>query len=439
MIHISKIKTYISKNEFARHVFTLMSGTGLAQAIAVLASPIITRLFAPEDFGVLASYTALVGIFSALICGRYEFAIVLPKKDKDAVNIVYLCLGILFCVSFLILLGVLLAGEWITAFLKTPELSRWLWLLPPSLLLIGLYQTLNYWTLRQKGFKNMASSRVAGASFTTIIQISFGFLTNTGASSLLMGYILGSMASCLVLMAGKIKDFIGYFIESVNFSKIIQMARKYKQFPAYGILPSLLDNLTLAMPVLFFTKFFDSAITGYYSLGMRMIQLPVSLIGVSISQVFHQKIASAQAATGEISYYVEQIFQKLVLIVIPFLGVMLSAPFWFKIVFGPQWTVAGQYAMILAPGVALRFTVSPISVVFGVRNRQELAAAWKVISMVSTAFFLGISLLFADPEYSLFFLVINDIFIYSLYLYLIFKISGASIKRALFTFVLRAR
>ena len=283
----------------------------------------------------------------------------------------------------------------------------------------------------------MASSRVASASSSIITKIGLGIFTNAGPGDLLGANIFGSSISMLVLMVGALKGRVAYFLEYFSRAKIIQMARAYRKFPIYGLWPSLLDNVTLAMPVLFFTKFFDSVITGYYSLGMRIIQLPSSLLSTSISQVFHQKIANAQAATGEISYYVEQVFQKLVLIAIPFLAVMLSAPLWFTLVFGQQWTVAGQYAMILAPGVALRFTVSPISVVFGVRNRQELAAVWKVISLVSTAFFLGVSLLFADPEYSLYFLVINDIFIYSLYLYLIFRISSASIKRALFTAVLR--
>ena len=202
MILVSQIKTYITKSEFARHVFTLMSGTGLAQVIAVLASPVVTRLFTPEDFGILASYTVLVGIFSAIVCGRYEFAIVLPKKDRDAVNIVYLCLGILFCMSFLILLGVLFARRWIAFFLKTPELAQWLWLLPLSLLLVGLYQTFSYWTLRRKGFRNMAFSKVAGASSNAITSISFGFFTNLGASGLLGANIFGSFISMLVLMAG---------------------------------------------------------------------------------------------------------------------------------------------------------------------------------------------------------------------------------------------
>ena len=392
MLLLSQIKTYISKSEFARHVLTLMSGTGLAQVIAVLASPVITRLFTPEDFGILASYTAIVGIFSALICGRYEFAIVLPKKDKDAANIVYLCLGIIFCASLIILAGVLFGRQWISLYLKTPALSLWLWLLPVSSLLVGVNQTLGYWNLRKKGFRNMAFSRISNASSNALTSIGLGIFTNLGASGLLTGHILGSVASCLVLMAGALKGRVVYFVEHFSRIKLIQMAKVYKQFPVYGTWPSLLNNLTLVMPVLFFTKFFDSAITGYYSLGMRIIQLPVSLIGASISKVFHQKIASAQAETGEISYYVEQVFQKLVLIAIPFLLVMLSAPFWFGIVFGQQWAIAGQYAMILAPGVALKFVVSPISVAIGVRNRQDLSAVWKVISVISTAFFLGISL-----------------------------------------------
>ena len=283
----------------------------------------------------------------------------------------------------------------------------------------------------------MALSRIARASTAVTTKIALGFFTNFGPIGLLAGDVLAALISLLTLMTVTLKSHVGYFIDYFDHLKIIQMAKQYKKFFIYGTWPSLFDNLTLAIPVLFFTKFFDITITGYYSLVMQIIQIPSSLISTSISQVFHQEIANAQATNREISYHVEQVFQKLVFIAIPFLALMLSAPFWFKIVFGSQWIIAGQYAMIMAPGVALQFTVSPISVVFGVRNRQELSAVWKVISLISTAFFLGISLHFADPKYSLYFLVINNIFIYSLYLYLIFRISSASIKRALFTFSLR--
>ena len=75
------------KSEFSRNVLTLMTGTTIAQAIPIAISPILTRLYTPEDFGVVGLFGAISGIFGAIATGKYELAIMLPKKDEDAINI----------------------------------------------------------------------------------------------------------------------------------------------------------------------------------------------------------------------------------------------------------------------------------------------------------------------------------------------------------------
>ena len=92
------------KSEFARNVLTLMTGTTIAQAIPIAISPILTRIYTPEDFGIFALYMSMASILSVVATGRYELAIMLPKKDEDAINIVALSLIISFLVSFIALL-----------------------------------------------------------------------------------------------------------------------------------------------------------------------------------------------------------------------------------------------------------------------------------------------------------------------------------------------
>ena len=72
------------KSEFGRNVLTLMTGTTIAQAIPIAISPILTRIYTPEDFGVFALYISISTIFAVIVTGRYELAIMLPKKNKDA-------------------------------------------------------------------------------------------------------------------------------------------------------------------------------------------------------------------------------------------------------------------------------------------------------------------------------------------------------------------
>ena len=82
-----KISSLIPKEEFSKNVLTLVSGTAIAQIIPIAISPVLTRIYTPEEFGIYAIFTSIVIIFSVISNGRYELAIVLPEKDEDAINI----------------------------------------------------------------------------------------------------------------------------------------------------------------------------------------------------------------------------------------------------------------------------------------------------------------------------------------------------------------
>ena len=150
---INKLKP---KSEFNRNVLTLMTGTTIAQAIPIAISPILTRIYTPEDFGMFALYMSIASIIAIVATGRYELAIMLPKKDEDAINIVALSIIISFFVSFISLLIVFIFNTQITNILGNPEISIWLYFIPLTVLLTGIYQSFNYWSNRKKQYKRLA-------------------------------------------------------------------------------------------------------------------------------------------------------------------------------------------------------------------------------------------------------------------------------------------
>jgi len=163
---INKLKP---KSEFSRNVLTLMTGTTIAQAIPIAISPILTRIYTPEDFGVFALYMSIASIVAVVATGRYELAIMLPKKDEDALNIIALSMIIAFFVSFITFLIVFLFNAQITSLLGNPEISNWLYFIPITVLLTGIYQSFNYWSNRKKQYRRLATSRViqSGTTATT--------------------------------------------------------------------------------------------------------------------------------------------------------------------------------------------------------------------------------------------------------------------------------
>jgi O-antigen/teichoic acid export membrane protein len=186
------------KSEFSRNVLTLMTGTTIAQAIPIAISPILTRIYTPEDFGVFALYIAITVIVSVIATGRYELAITLPKKDEDAVNIVALSIIITFFVSVLSFLVVFFLNAKITHLLKNQEISSWLYLVPLTVFFTGIYQSFNYWSNRKKQYKRLSISRVAQSGVTGTSNLTMGFL-GFGSSGLILGGLIGQLLATTIL------------------------------------------------------------------------------------------------------------------------------------------------------------------------------------------------------------------------------------------------
>jgi len=104
-------KKFTIKSEFVRNVLTLTSGTALAQLIPLILAPFLSRIYDPEDFGRLALYLAIVQILGAISSGRYELAIMLPKKEKEGVQITLLSIVITIAVSLVSLIVVLFFSD----------------------------------------------------------------------------------------------------------------------------------------------------------------------------------------------------------------------------------------------------------------------------------------------------------------------------------------
>lgn len=422
---------YLTGKSFTANVLTLTTGTAVAQAITIVATPILVRIYTPKDFGLLAVLTTITGTVSIVASWRYETAIVLPDNDEDAVNLLVLCIMIALAMSGLSLLVIALFHQQITFGLREPELEPWLWTVPPSLLLLGLYQALSYWSTRKQDFNWLAISRVSQFTVAIVSQVAIGLLAKSGAIGLVSGQILGQFVGTAVLVGQIWRSHQAQLRKVVNWKGIKSQAQRFKKFPIYTSLPSLLDSLAVVMPVLFLTNVFGTTITGYFSLATRIINLPSSLISASVSQAILPKLALDKAQTGTTAPLVEKVLNRLLILALSLFIVMQFSPFLFKIVLGETWLIAGIYAKIMAAAVTIRFVVSPLSVVLIAYERQEILAYWQLAYMMSTALALSLSSFYSNPVVSLYFLVLNEVILYLIYLKLILKISQASFLKSI--------
>lgn len=370
------IKENLPKNAFVRAATKLAGGTIGAQALMILSAPVLTRLYTPEDFGLLAVYTSLLSISVVVASVRYELAIPLPKTDTEAANIVVLSLTMVLLMTVLSVIIVMSLGDKISVLLNTPGLASYFWILPVGVFLAGVYKVFNYWAVRTKNFTLIAKTTVSQALVTLGIQL-MGY--SLGGISLLLGQAGGRGAGSLKLgsTALKNKDFWSW-----NWCGVWHAAKRYKQFPLYSTWSSLLNVTGNQMPPLLFALLFSPNVAGWYLLTQRVLAMPVKLVSDAVSKVFLSN-ASEAWRDGSIGELIGKIHSKLVFIIVPVLCVFSSiSPDLFLLIFGENWKISGEIARWLAPWLALVFILSPFMVLFEVLECQRQGLFFQLTMML---------------------------------------------------------
>lgn len=347
-----------------------MTGTTIAQAIPIAISPILTRIYTPEDFGVFALYMSIASILSVVATGQYESAIMLPKKNEDAINIVLLSIIISFFVSFITLVIVFIFNVQITNLLGNAKISNWLYFIPITVLLTGMYQSFNYWSNRAKEYKRLSINSVIQSSTISGANLSMGF-GGFGSSGLILGNFLGQVISTFFL--GKIfllKERIK--LRTIKKLKMFALAKKYIDFLKFSTFSSLLNSLSFNLFSILLAKIFSVNILGFYSLIYRILTLPSTLIGNSISQVYFQESIRQKNIYGNNKNIFLATLKKLFII-----SSLIYIPMYFYIeelvtfVFGEKWKISGEIARILLPLMFIRFISSILSSTLTTYEKQK--------------------------------------------------------------------
>ena len=370
-----------------------MTGTAVAQAIPVAISPILTRIYTPEDFGVFALFLAISSILATIVNGRYELAIMLPKKDEDAINIFALGFIITCFITILLFFVVFVFNDYLTKLIGNKEISFWLYFIPLAVFFSGLYNVLNYFNNRKKRYKDLRNSTILKSIVLAIVQLGVGFL-KAGASGLISGSLLSNMFANMKLARNILKDKI--LISKIQKVKIVALAKKYKDFPKFSMLAGLLNSSSTNLNNIMIPTFYGLTTLGFYSLVERVLGMPSSLISSSIGQVFFQQASDEKKKTGSAYKIFKQTTLRLIFLGIPIFGILyFIVEDIFVVVFGEEWRIAGSYANILIPLFFVKFVVSPLTVMNQINFKNKLGMNWQFGLLI-----IYISILFISYDFS---------------------------------------
>ena len=358
---------------FVGDVLTLVGGTTIAQVVAGLASPVVTRLFGPEAFGTYAVFLSLAGIFGVIACMRYEFAIMLPRSDEEGGHVLWLCLLMVGAISLCTIPIVVILPNQISGLFNIPPLAQYLWLLPAFIFATGLFQALNFWNSRTRHFGRLSIAQVTRTFAITGTQIGTGVAGAVSGGGLILAALAGQFASSLILGLQIWRDDRLLLMRGLKFTGIRGSLWRYRNFPLIDTWSALLSTIASELPVLLLAVYFSNVVVGNYSLGMMILHFPIALIGAAVSQVFFSNAAAAAHEGQEaLARVVESTVVRLAAIgLAPFLILFLIGQEAFMLIFGARWGEAGVYVQILTPWIFAVFFTTPISTLYSVLERQR--------------------------------------------------------------------
>lgn len=392
-----------------------MSGTALGQIIVFLSSPILTRLYSPEDFGVLNLYTSILSFLLVLCSLRYEMAIPIAKNERETIHIVFI--SIIILIIFSILTTALIAIVNIF-YINLPKIF---YIFPFSLFFIGLYQIFLNWYIRNSNFKLITRTKLSQSITLTVSTIIMGIF-NLKSNGLIIGDTIGKSSGSLLMFRKFIQQFSFENLKQIiKKNSLLDTMKKYKNYPLITTWSSLLNVAGIYLSPALFTLFFDSTTGGFFSFGHRIVGTPILLIGQSISQVYINIFSKNE--------HPFHIFKKVVL-ALSALSILVAGTLFFfgeylfSVIFGYKWKTSGTFVGILSFMYLFYIITFPVSQTLNLLGKQFLQLLWDfsrvifIVLLFSSVHKFSLSNLLTLKIYSigmgLFYLILLTLIYYNL-------------------------
>jgi O-antigen/teichoic acid export membrane protein len=160
------------RSDFARNVFRLFAANATAQLLTFAAYPVLTRVYRPEQLGILSSVLFATMILTPASTLRFEIAVPLARSEAEAGSLLALSFSVVVLISAL--MAAVLALLPPAALASLGPAAPYRLFLPVSLLAFGVYTVLTYEATRLGRYEEIAKTRVSQALVGPVIQILLG-------------------------------------------------------------------------------------------------------------------------------------------------------------------------------------------------------------------------------------------------------------------------
>ena len=369
------------RNSSVRNFAKLFSANVVAQVIGLVVYPILTRMYAPEDFGLMNLFLSISGIVVIVSTAEYYNAIVLPKKESEGVWVAYLCTCILLLVVGVTSISVFFADEIAQAF-NTPALAKYYWLLPISILINGGWNILNYWHIRHTQYSSISKYQLSQSTFSAVAKIGFGH-AGMVQGGLIYSMVIAPLLSLVIRIVALYRSGIKSQLLRPAWREISAMAQRYKKFPLFSLPRSFVNMVAGQLPVLLLTPLFGAEYIGWWSMALLLGFTPINMITRSIYQVLYQHTTVRVHEHQPIGGYFRRFTLWVVVVGIPLFGVLFwllpELTSWFL---GEGWEMTSVYLRWMLPWLLCSILTASTGFLADIFFKQQIGFAFEILTAI---------------------------------------------------------
>ncbi|WP_254921008.1 lipopolysaccharide biosynthesis protein [Photorhabdus luminescens] len=343
-----------------KNISGLLLSSLISQILLLLSTPVLTRLFSPEELGIYASFSSLLSVFAVGACLRYEFSISSSGKTREINSLITLSCIIPITISLIVIIVFAISN-----ISEKIIIGNYLYYIPLGIITYGFYRAVSFNSIREKQYHALSITKITQTVAMTGTQI-IGGIAHLGASSLILGQILGQSLGVLFLSK---RSQYRLIIGKHEFRKIKLLAHKYYKFPVYDFPAALINTLSNELPQLFIMSTYGLKSAGFYLIAARISGAPITLLSQTVSSILQGYLKDTFISPFfkiKKTFYCLTGIAILFAIVTYFAGIPIIT-----FIFGEGWHESGKYLLCLIPHLCGQIIYSSLSIYLSIYEHQK--------------------------------------------------------------------
>ncbi len=369
------------KNSIWVGILHMGLGTVLAQMINIVVQPILTRVFPAETLGIYTYLISLATMIIPVASLKLDMLIVSEPNEKEAQYITDACIIINILIS-LIYAIVIIVGYQVSDNNIFNKYGIIIYVVPILVFTNGLRFLFISYLNRYKEYKTISIIAIIREAIRAVIQVGAGFLS-LGVFSLSMGYAVSPLFGLNIQMRNYLKELKERpRINLKKFKEIVLV--KGKRQILFLVPAQFINSFSSSLVTISITALFSAKILGYYSAGVRILDIPIVFITSNVSKVCYQRISENVVNKKPVLRTLMSVIIVLSVVSIMGFGTLyVIAPRLSEIVFGQGYRVAGEYIRCLCVMYAVRLVATSFAGVYTVFKKQNFELILNILLIVS--------------------------------------------------------